>query len=64
VLRHGAAVVAGAFPVAVGELGDHFAALLDRFEDGADVEGEIEGGLDADLDVVEINEYGNLQFGV
>ena len=62
VLRHGAAVIAGAFPVAVGDLGDDLAALLDRFEHGADIELEVEGGLDADLDVVEIDENGNLQF--
>ena len=62
-LRHRAAVLAGALPVAVGDLGDDLAALLDRFEHGADVELEVEGGLDADLDVVEINENGNLQFG-
>ena len=31
------------------------------FEHGADVELAAEGGLDADLDVVEIDEYGNLQ---
>ena len=28
---------------------------------GADVELDVKGGLDADLDVVEIDEYGNLQ---
>ena len=63
VVGHGAAVVAGALPVAVGDLGDDFAALLDGFEHGADVELQVEGGLDADLDVVEIDEYGNLEFG-
>ena len=39
VLRHGAAVVAGAFPVAVGDLGDDLAALFDGFEHRADIEG-------------------------
>ena len=33
------------------------AALLQRFEHGADVEVLAEGGLDADLDVVEVDEY-------
>ena len=61
VLRHRAAVVAGALPVAVGDLGDDFAALLDGFEHGADIELQAQGGLDTDLDVVEIDEDGNLQ---
>ena len=38
VLREHAAVVAGALPVAVGDLGDDLAALLDGLEDRADVE--------------------------
>ena len=37
------------------------AAFLDRFEHGADVERLIEGGLDADLDVVEIDEHCDLE---
>ena len=61
VLRHGAAVIAGALPVAVGNLGDDFAALLDGFEHGADIELPAEGGFDTDFDVVEIDEDGNLQ---
>ena len=64
VLGHRAAVIARALPVAVGELGDDFAAFLDRLEDGADIELEVKGGLDADFDVVEVDEYGNLQFCV
>jgi hypothetical protein len=48
-------------PVAVSDLGDDLAALLDGFEDGAHVELEAKGGLDTDLDVVEIDEYGNFQ---
>ena len=51
-----AAVLAGASPVGVGNLGDDFAALFERFEDDADVEVFTESGLDADLDVVEIDE--------
>jgi hypothetical protein len=60
-LRHGAAMIAGTFPVAVGELGDHLTPFLDRFEDGADVERLIEGGLDTNLDIVEIDEHGELE---
>ena len=55
------AVLAGALPVAVGDLGDDLAALLDGFEDEADVELLAEGGLDADLDVVEVDEDGDVQ---
>ena len=60
-LREQPAVVAGAFPVAVGDLGNDLAAFLDGLEDEADVELSAEGGLDADLDVVEVDEDGNLQ---
>ena len=48
-------------PVGVGDLGDDLAALLDGVEDGADVELLAEGGLDADLDVVEVDENGDVQ---
>ena len=44
----------------VGDLGDDLAALLDGLEDGADVEWLVHGGLHADLDVVEIDEDGDL----
>ena len=56
VLRQCAAVFAGARPVGVGDLGDDLAALLERLEDDADVEVLAEGVLDADLDVVEVDE--------
>src|SRR5262249_54881713 len=56
VLREQPAVVANALPVAVGDLGDDLAALLDRLEHEADVELAADGGFDADLDVVEIDE--------
>ena len=56
-----AAVFAGARPVGVGDLGDHLAAFLDAVEDDADVEVLAEGGLDADLDVVEVDEDGNVE---
>ncbi len=61
VLRHRAAVIPCPLPVAIGDLGDDLATLLDGFEHGADVELAPERGLDADLDVVEIDEYGKLQ---
>ena len=60
-LRHGAAVIAGALPVAVGDFGDDFAAFFDGFEHGADIELPAEGGFDADFDVVEIDKYCNFQ---
>src|SRR5450759_452284 len=61
VLRERPAVVAGARPVAISGLTDDVAALLERFEHDADVELGIEGVFDADLDVVEIDEDGNLE---
>ena len=61
VLRERAAVFAGARPVGVGDLGDDFAALLEGVEDDADVEVLAEGGLDADFDVVEVDEYGDVE---
>ena len=61
VLGQRAAVLAGARPVGVGDLGDDLAALLERVEDDADVEMLAEGGLDADLDVVEVDENGDVQ---
>ena len=56
-----AAVLAGARPVGVGDLGDDLAAFLDGVEDDADVELLAEGGLDADFDVVEVDEDGDVQ---
>ena len=61
VLRQRPAVFAGARPVGVGDLGDDLAALLDGVEDDADVELLAEGGLDADFDVVEVDEYCDVQ---
>ena len=61
VLRERAAVLAGARPVGVGNLGDDLAALLDGVEDGADVELLAEGGFDADFDVVEVDEDGDVE---
>src|SRR6185295_2383118 len=56
-----AAVLARAGPVGVGDLGDDFATLLDRVQDDTDVELLAEGGLDADLDIVEVDENGDVQ---
>ena len=61
VLGERAAVLAGARPVGVGDLGDHLAAFLDGVENDADVELLAEGGLDADFDVVEVDEDGNVE---
>jgi hypothetical protein len=63
-LREQPAVIAGTLPVAVGDLGDNLAALLDGFEHQADVELAAEGGFDADLDVVEVDENGNSRTGL
>ena len=60
-LRQRAAVLAGARPVGVGDLRDDLAALLDRVENGPDVELLAQGGLDADLDVVEVDEDGDVE---
>ena len=60
-LRHRAAVIAGALPVAVGDFGDDLAALLDGFEHGADIELQAQGGFDTDFDVVEVDEDGKFQ---
>ena len=59
-LGESAAVLTCASPVGVGDLGDDLAALLERFEDDSDVEMFAEGGLDANLDVVEIDEDGDV----
>ncbi len=61
VLGQRTAVVAGARPVAVGDLRYDLAALLQGFEHDADVELCSESALDADFDVVEIDEYRQLQ---
>ena len=61
VLRERAAVLAGARPVGIGNLRDDLAALLDGLENGANVELLAEGGSDADFDVVEVDENGDVQ---
>ena len=61
VLRHQPAVIAGPLPVAVGHLGDDFAALLDAVQNRRNVELRMQRGLHADFDVVEIDEDRNFQ---
>ncbi len=60
-LREVAAVVAGARPVGVRDLADDLAFFLDALEDDTDVERLVEGVLDADFDVVEVDEYCDVQ---
>ncbi len=61
VLRQMPAVLAGARPVRVGNLRDHLAAFLDAVEHDPDVEMFVEGAFDADLDVVEVDEYRDVE---
>ena len=49
-------------PVRVSELGDDFAAFFQRVQHGSHVEFAVQGGLDADFDIVEIDEHGDLEF--
>ena len=49
-------------PVRVSELGDDFAAFLQRVQHGSHVKLAVQCALDADFDVVEIDEDGDLQF--
>ena len=61
VLRQRSTVVTRARPIAVRDLRDDFPALLQGFQHHADVELGTERALDADLDVVEVDENRNLQ---
>ena len=61
VLRERAAVVPRARPVPVRDFRNDVAALPERFEDDPDVELHAQRALDPDLDVVEVDEYRNLQ---
>ena len=49
-------------PVRVGDLGDDFAALLQRVQHGSDIELPLQCRFDADFDVVEIDKHRDLQF--
>ena len=55
------AVVAGACPIAVGDLRDDVAAFLERFEYDPDIELHAQRALDPDFNVVEVDENRNLQ---
>ncbi len=59
VLRQKATVVARALPIAVRDLRNDLAALLYSFENEPDVELSANGVLDADLDVVKVDEHGD-----
>ena len=59
VLGERPAVLARPGPVGVGDLGDHLAAFFEGFENDADIEVLAERGLDADLNVVEVDEDGD-----
>jgi hypothetical protein len=61
VLRHASAVLAGAFPVTVGNFRDDFAAFLNGFQHRSHVEMPVQGALDSDLDIIEIDEYCDLE---
>src|SRR5262249_37715269 len=60
-LRHAAAVVSSAFPVAVCDFCNDFGALLDRFKNRSDIKVPVQRALDADFDVVEVDEYRDFQ---
>ena len=56
-----AAVITGARPIAVGDLRDDVAALLERFEHNPNIELHTQCAFDADFDVVEVDENRDLQ---
>jgi len=60
VLRHAAAMVAGPFPISIGDFRDNFAAFLYGLQNGANIKMAIQRAFDSDLDVVEVDEYSNL----
>jgi hypothetical protein len=60
-LRHAAAVIAGALPVPISDLGDDFAAFLDCLQDRSDIEMAIQSTFDTDFDVVEINKNSDFE---
>jgi len=62
VLGEGAGELAGAFPVAVGDLGDHLAAFLQRLQHQRQVKVPAEGAAHADLNVVKVDKDSNFEF--
>src|SRR5262245_18794555 len=60
-LRHQPPVVACPLPVTIRHFRDNLAAFFDALQNRCDVELCMQSCLDTNLDVVEIDEYGNLQ---
>ena len=56
-----AAVLTGALPVSIGDLCYNFPAFFDGFENRADIEVAVQRAFYADLDVVEVDEYCDVQ---
>ena len=52
---------AGHFPIAVGVLGDNFAAFLERVQNQGNIKFPAQGAFYADLDVVEVYENSKLK---
>jgi hypothetical protein len=51
-----------AAPVGVSDLGDNLAALFQSVEHRGHIELALQRGFDADLDVIEVDEYGDFEF--
>src|SRR5450755_3305062 len=62
VFGHGAGGAFLAAPVGISELGDQVAALLERIQWERYIEFPPERGFYADLDIVVIDEYGDVKF--
>jgi hypothetical protein len=60
-LSHATTVFTGAFPIAVGDFGDDFASLFDGLEDRSNVQVPVQGALNANLDIIEVDEYSDLK---
>src|SRR5438552_18563111 len=60
VLGHAATVFARALPVTVGNLSNDFAAFLNGLENCADIEVTTQRGPHSKLDIVKVDEYGDL----
>jgi hypothetical protein len=58
-LRHTSAVLGGPLPVTIGDFRYNFAAFFDCFQNCSDIKVAIQGALDTDLDVIEIDKNGN-----
>ena len=59
-LGHAATVFARALPVTVGNLSNDFAAFLNGLENCADIEVTTQRALHSNLDIVKVDEYGDL----